>query len=66
MTRDDFVPPDFVVPLRLETPPFTLEPLGPEHNERDYGAWMSSIDYIRRSPGFDKVVRHRRAFGRSG
>ena len=29
---------------------FTLEPLGPEHNERDYIAWSSSIDHIRSSP----------------
>jgi hypothetical protein len=29
-----------------------LEPLGPEHNERDYAAWTSSIDHIRRSPGY--------------
>jgi len=31
---------------------FRLEPLGPEHNERDYRAWMSSVEHIRRSPGF--------------
>lgn len=31
---------------------FRLEPLGPEHNERDYRAWTSSIDHIRSSPGF--------------
>jgi len=31
---------------------FRLEPLGPEHNERDYAAWSSSIEHIRRSPGF--------------
>ncbi len=29
-----------------------MEPLGPEHNERDYAAWTSSIDHIRRSPGY--------------
>jgi hypothetical protein len=32
---------------------FRLEALGPEHNERDYAAWMSSIDHVRRTPGFD-------------
>jgi hypothetical protein len=31
-----------------------LEPLGPQHNERDYAAWTSSMDHIRRSPGFDE------------
>ncbi|MBW3605583.1 MAG: N-acetyltransferase [Actinobacteria bacterium] len=31
---------------------FRLEPLGVGHNERDHRAWMSSIDHIRRSPGF--------------
>lgn len=28
-----------------------LEPLGPQHNERDYEAWGSSIDHIRSTPG---------------
>lgn len=31
---------------------FVLVPLGPEHNERDHAAWMSSIDHIRATPGF--------------
>ncbi len=31
---------------------FSLEPLGPEHNERDHAAWMSSIDHIHGLPGF--------------
>ncbi len=47
-----FVPDDFQVPHRLETDRFRLEPLGPEHNERDHEAWMSSIDHIRATPGF--------------
>jgi RimJ/RimL family protein N-acetyltransferase len=47
-----FVPPDFVVPTALETPELRLEPLGPQHNEADYAAWTSSIDHIRRTPGF--------------
>ncbi|HSF61669.1 MAG TPA: hypothetical protein VLA69_08230 [Gaiellaceae bacterium] len=46
------VPDDFQVPLRFETRSFVLEPLGPEHNERDHAAWKSSIDHIRRTPGF--------------
>lgn len=46
------VPDDFEVPLRFEKEWFVLEPLGPEHNERDYEAWSSSIDHIRATPGF--------------
>jgi hypothetical protein len=49
---EEFVPPEFDVPLRLETPQFVLEPLGPEHNERDYDAWTSSIEHIRSTPGW--------------
>ena len=48
-----FVPEDFDVPLGLEGPGFVLEPLGPQHNERDHQAWMSSIDFIHTLPGFD-------------
>jgi hypothetical protein len=48
-----FVPPGFDPPRRLETPLFILEPLGPEHNERDHEAWSSSIDHIRSTPGFE-------------
>lgn len=47
-----FVPDDFNVPLELVTPRFRLEPLGPEHNESDHRAWMSSIDHIRSTPGY--------------
>jgi hypothetical protein len=53
VSRDDFVPPDFVVPLRLETEQFALEPLGPEHNERDYDAWTSSREHIHATPGWE-------------
>lgn len=49
---DAFVPADFVVPRSFPGPGFRLEPLGPEHNERDHGAWMSSIDHIKATPGF--------------
>ena len=49
---DDFVPRDFDVPHGLETPQFVLEPLGPEHNEQDYEAWMSSMDHIAATPGW--------------
>jgi hypothetical protein len=48
-----FVPPDFVVPERLETPLFVLEPLGPEHNEADYAAWTSSFEHIHATPGWE-------------
>ncbi len=57
-------------------------PLGPEHNQRDYEAWMSSIEHIRTTPGFPDgswpkempiessladLVRHAEDFGnRSG
>ena len=47
------VPDNFHVPLRHETPDFRLEPLGPEHNERDHAAWSSSIEHIRATHGFE-------------
>ena len=41
-----------VVPAEpLSTERFRLAPLGPEHNESDFDAWMSSIDHIRATPG---------------
>jgi hypothetical protein len=48
-----FVPSDFEVPRDVDGPGFRLEPLGPEHNERDHAAWMSSIDHILNTPGMD-------------
>jgi hypothetical protein len=48
----EFVPPDFDVPLGLETSEFVLEPLGPEHNELDYDAWTSSMVHIASTPGY--------------
>jgi hypothetical protein len=47
-----FVPDDFAVPQGLAGPGFHLEPLGPQHNDADHSAWMSSIDHIRATPGF--------------
>lgn len=47
-----FVPADFVVPLSFEGPGFRMETLGPQHNETDHDAWMSSIDHIRQTPDF--------------
>ena len=52
METTPFVPPEFVVPLSLETPQFRLEPLGPQHNEPDYAAWSSSLEHIRSTPGY--------------
>jgi hypothetical protein len=52
MTSDEFVPVDFDPPTALGTDQFRLEPLGPQHNEADHAAWMSSIDHIRSTPGF--------------
>ena len=48
-----FVPDPFVVPTHFQGDGFHLEPLGPQHNERDHEAWMSSIDHIRSTPGFE-------------
>ena len=47
-----FVPDGFEPPLGLVTERFRLEPLGVEHNERDYLAWSSSIEHILGSPGY--------------
>ena len=49
---EEFVPREFDVPRRLETPQFVLEPLGPEHNELDYDAWTSSMEHISQTPGY--------------
>ena len=49
-----FVPVDFEPPRGLDTADFRLEPLGPEHNERDHAAWLSSIEHIRASPGYER------------
>ncbi len=47
-----FVPDSFEPPLALAGEGFRMEPLGPEHNERDHEAWMSSIEWIRSTPGY--------------
>ena len=55
MTADHpFVPANFDVPLRLDTPEFRLEPLGPQHNEADYAAWSSSMEHIHETPGWEE------------
>jgi len=53
VTAEFFVPPDFVVPRRLETAQFVLEPLGPQHNDADYAAWSTSIEHIHGTPGWE-------------
>lgn len=50
---EPFVPADFAVPTSFRGDGFRLEPLGPEHNERDHEAWMSSVEHIRATPGFE-------------
>ena len=50
--ENPFVPPSFEVPEAYVWSEFHLEPLGPQHNDRDHTAWMSSIDHIRSTPGF--------------
>jgi hypothetical protein len=47
-----FVPDGFDPPSGLETDRVHLDPLGPEHNDRDYEAWSSSIEHILASPGY--------------
>ena len=52
MTDAEFIPAGFEPPHRLTAPGMELEPLGPEHNERDYAAWTSSMEHIGATPGF--------------
>lgn len=42
-----FLPPAFAPPSRVETAEFVLVPLTPEHNERDYDAWATSVPELR-------------------
>ena len=49
---DEFVPSGFDPPTSLVTERFRLEPLGPQHNQADHAAWMSSIEHIRSTPGY--------------
>jgi hypothetical protein len=52
MPSDKFVPVSFNPPSSLATNQFRLEPLGPQHNQADHAAWMSSIEHIRCTPGY--------------
>ena len=47
-----FVPETFFPPEPPRTARIWLEPLGPQHNDADYAAWMSSIEHIHATPGF--------------
>ena len=49
--RQGLVLADFDVPEGFDGPGFRLEPLGPEHNERDHAAWIESIEHIKSTPG---------------
>ena len=53
-SSERFVPEDFAVPEGLSTPAFDLIPLGPEHNVADHGAWSTSIEHIRATPGLQE------------
>lgn len=53
MTSEAFVPADFEPPTSLTSDEFRLEPLGPQHNESDHAAWMTSIEHIRATPGYE-------------
>lgn len=52
MSTETFVPAGFKAPASLVTDRFRLEPLGPQHNDSDLAAWMSSIEHIRATPGY--------------
>lgn len=51
-----FVPDGWPLPVAPATERLRLEPLGPQHHERDHAAWSSSIDHIRATPGFRPEV----------
>ncbi len=52
MTVQGFVPVGFSPPTSVATDQLRLEPLGPQHNQADHAAWMSSIEHIRSTPGY--------------
>lgn len=52
MTSEAFTPAGFEAPTSLINERFRLEPLGPQHNDADHAAWMSSIAHIRATPGY--------------
>jgi len=54
MTIRPLVEESFAVPDVLVADGLRLELLGPQHNEADHAAWMSSIEHIRTTPGFGR------------
>ena len=52
MRSDGFVPVGFDLPISLAIDQFRLEPLGPQHNQADQAAWMSSIELAVRMSHF--------------
>jgi len=54
MTVRRLVEESFAVPEVFVADGLRLELLGPQHNEADHAAWMSSIEHIRSTPGFDR------------
>ncbi|WP_018217117.1 hypothetical protein [Salinispora vitiensis] len=54
MTDLPLVEDAFAVPEAIVAHGLRLELLGPQHNEADHAAWMSSIAHIRSTPGFDQ------------
>ena len=44
-----FVPAEFHPPTRVETPGFTLVPLGPDVVKVDFDAYMSSIEHLQKT-----------------
>lgn len=53
MTAPDRPRFEFTPPVALVADGFHLEVLGPEHNDRDHDAWMTSMDHIHATPGFE-------------
>ncbi len=43
------VPPDFAVPILVETPDFKIVPLGPAVVDVDFAAYMSSIEHLQKT-----------------
>src|SRR3954462_6128293 len=54
MTARPLVEDSFAVPDSFVADGFRFELLGPQHNAADHAAWMSSIEHIRSTPGFDR------------
>jgi RimJ/RimL family protein N-acetyltransferase len=53
LTAMSLVSAGFAPPEPVHTDQFRLALLGPKYNESDYAAWTSSMDFIRRLPGWE-------------